>query len=190
MEEETVYIIRHEGRLNLNRRLAVEVTFLKSSLCDVLDAQIRQRIHYSASEVVRLEHDELVLDVLIACVHAKTLHEHGVRATVTDGLFDDNRALRIVGREPLAVLQVSYAEGDDKGNDKQIPVVEDLEHPLHDVEVRAIVVLVRVLIGRAVVVVTVILAVAVLTVAVLGIAVVGVVGDVIVIHDYLDSVVE
>ena len=73
--------------------------------------------------------------------------------------------------------------------------MEDFEHPLHDVEVRAIVILVWVLIGRAVVVVTVILAVAVLTVAVLtvavlGIAVVGVVGDVIVIHDYLDSVVE
>ena len=113
------------GRLHQDRRLTIELTGLESSLGDILHVQERQRVHYAAGQVIGLKHDHLVVDVLVTCVHTKTLHQCQTGTTITVVLLNDDRTLRQIRRQPPSVLQHRETHCNRNTYHEQIPVVQE-----------------------------------------------------------------
>ena len=100
----------------------------------ILNPHERKRVDHSSDKVVRGEHDDLIIDVLVTGVHAKSVHKGGVVAIDIAVFLDDDRCRREILRNPLAVLQVCGCESHGYADDKQIPVVQDLEDPFTCIE--------------------------------------------------------
>ncbi len=120
--------------LDEDRRLAVEVTGFELALGDILGLHEGQRIHNTADQVIGSEDDHLVVHIGIGHIQTESLHQTGLCAAVTGVLLDDHCSLRIVGRDPFAVLQHRQTESNPHKDHKEIPIVGKSEDPLNGVE--------------------------------------------------------
>ena len=117
-----------------DRRLTVQVTGLELTLGDILSLHKRQRVHHAADQVVRTEHDDLIVDIGVCHVQTKTLHQVALRASIARVLLDHHRSLRVVRRNPFAVFEHRQTKSDTYKDHKQIPIVHEREQPLDGVE--------------------------------------------------------
>ncbi len=103
---------------------------------DVFHIHKRQRVHRSAYQVITAQYNQLVVDILVPCVHAKALHQHCIAAHTAAILLDDEGAGSQVCLHYALVLQISQRESNNACYYKQIPIADNAEDPLHYIEVR------------------------------------------------------
>ena len=102
-------VIRHRVYMRIfhhDRRVAVDITRLEATLRDILHIEEWQGVYGTRNEVITTENDQLVVDIAIARLHTKTLHEGRIAIATSLRFLDNHRTCSEVGLHHLTVLQV------------------------------------------------------------------------------------